>query len=80
MIVCGPHKLASASPNPIVNVFQGIVVFFHSVESMLRTCIDWVRDTRWSNTSGLGLAHEVELDIWRRHNPGLPADAVADDS
>lgn len=80
VIVCGPHALASSSPHPIVNVYHGIVVFFHSVESMLRTCIDWVRDRRWSRESDLGLADDVEKEIWRRHNPGLPADAVAQDS
>jgi hypothetical protein len=77
VVVCGPHTLASAHPHPVVNVYQGIVVFFHSIELMLRTCIDWVRHPRWSPESHLGLADDVELEIWRRHNPGLPAEAAA---
>lgn len=77
VIVCGPHTLATPSPHPIVHVSQGIVVFFHSFESMLRTCIDWVRDPRWTRESDLGLADDVETEIWRRHNPGLPVDAYA---
>lgn len=71
VVVCGRHSLASAFPDPVVNVFQGITPFFHSIETMLRTCVDWVRHPAWTVESGLGLSEDVELEIWRRHNPGI---------
>jgi hypothetical protein len=72
VIVCGPHRLDSPSPRPIVNVYQGIDLFFHSFESMLRTCIDWVRHPQWSTEKGgLGAEDDIEREIWLRHNPGV---------
>jgi hypothetical protein len=42
-VICGPHRLASPAPHPVVSFFQGVDLYFHSFESMLATCIDWVR-------------------------------------
>jgi hypothetical protein len=69
VIVCGPHQLASPFPHPIVSVFEGIDMFFHSFELMVRTCIDWARHPSW--TKSVGLPDDVEGDIWRRNNPGI---------
>jgi hypothetical protein len=69
VLVCGEHTLASPHPHPVVNVFQGVELFFHSLETMLRTCIDWVRHPAWGTDSDL--PEDVELEIWLRHNPGL---------
>lgn len=68
-VVCGAHTLPSPDPHPVVNLFQGIEVFFHSLESMTRTCIDWVRDPRWSPATHL--PGDVEHRAWVLHNPGL---------
>ena len=70
-IVCGPHALATSSQHPIVSLFQGMDLFFHSFDAMLSTCIDWVRHPDWSVENGLGLSPDVELEIWQRHNPGI---------
>jgi len=76
-VVRGPHRLATSSPHPVVSFFQGVHLYFHSLPSMVATCIDWVREPRWTPGALLGMADDVELEIWRRRNPGLPADAVA---
>lgn len=69
VIVCGSHDLASPHPHPIVSVFQGLDLFFHSLETMLRTCLDWVRHPGWGPASTLPT--EIEREIWQRHNPGI---------
>jgi hypothetical protein len=69
VIVCGPHELASPDRHPIVSVFQGVDLFFHSLETMLRTCLDWVRHPDWGAASTL--PDEVEQRIWQQHNPGF---------
>lgn len=60
-------SLTPLSPCPVVRVMQGIDVHFLSIETMIDTCIDWVEQADWNpfaNTPN-------ELEIWRRHNPGL---------
>jgi hypothetical protein len=71
VLVCAPHRLNSPHERPVVNVFHDVCLFFHSFESMLRTCVDWVRDPHWTTGSGLGLSEDVEMMIWKRHNPGI---------
>ena len=60
------------SPNlkyPIVSIFEGIDVFYYSIETMVQTCIDWVSHVDY-NKDGT-LPRDVEMTIWRRHNPGI---------
>lgn len=64
-----PQRLDVRFPRPVISVMEGIDVFFYSVESMVETCIDWVREPSYDRNSGL--TDEVELEIWRRHNPGI---------
>ena len=66
---CGGQALNRTHPRGIISVFQGLDVYFYSMESMLRTCIDWVRHplyqgnpTQWGN---------VEMELWQKHNPGI---------
>jgi hypothetical protein len=68
VVVCGRHTLASPDPNPVVGVYQGVDMYFHSLEAMLVTCIEWVRHPAWDDTSHL--PDDVEREIWQRHNPG----------
>jgi len=66
---CGGQALDPVHPRAIVCVFQGIGAYFHSMESMIRTCIDWVshplyqgKPVEWEN---------VEMELWQKHNPGV---------
>lgn len=66
-LVCGPHELTDRSPYPILSFFQGVDLFFYSVESMIETCIEWVEQPGYRH-------HEEapnEMEIWLRHNPGV---------
>jgi hypothetical protein len=63
-------------PFAIVVVFQDISVHFHSIVSMLATCADWKRASRWSQDEGWDLTPEAEMAIWQRHNPGVFGRAV----
>lgn len=75
VVPCQGHDLKPSYPFPVVNVFQGIDIYFHSVERMLETCIEWrlasVRlDDSWE------LSERKEREIWRRHNPGVLGGAL----
>lgn len=64
-----PHSFDDEYAHPIVSVMEGIDVFFYSIEKMVETCIDWV-----SHPAYLGdgtFPQDVELEIWRKHNPGI---------
>lgn len=64
-----PYSFDKELAHPIVSVMEGIDVFFYSIEKMVETCIDWV-----SHPSYVGdgtLPEAVELEIWRKHNPGI---------
>ena len=64
-VLCTPiGDLPPAADNVISVSEGGNVLNFHSIESMLRTCIDWVDQDAISN-------EELELEIWRQHNPGI---------
>jgi hypothetical protein len=52
---------------PVVCVFQGIEVYFLSIEKMLDTCIQWVNQPNYR----LFGETEVEFEIWRNNNPGI---------
>jgi hypothetical protein len=54
---------------PVISVHQGINVFFYSINAMIDTSIDWVSHPSW-NDEGLYPA-SLELEIWRKHNPGI---------
>jgi hypothetical protein len=69
VVACGTHLHGSNLKYPVVHVHQGISMYFHSVESMLQTCLDWVSSPYWENLSTL--PEKVEMEIWRRHNPGV---------
>ena len=68
VVVCGAHTLDSPSPNPVAGIFQGVDMYFHSLETMLETCLEWMRHPDWDRESLLD--DEIEREIWRRRNPG----------
>ena len=53
------------SPNPVVSVFEGIDVYYLSIETMVDTCIEWVEQHDWTPTSEA----PNEMRIWMKHNP-----------
>ena len=69
VVACGGHLHGQDKQHPVISVFQGVDLFFYSVESMLRTCISWVSHPQWTPHSTLPQA--VEMAIWRRHNAGI---------
>lgn len=66
-VACGRQRLTDRSMHPVVGAFHGIDLYFHSVESMIDTCIDWVEQPEYEQ---YGEAPN-EMAIWRRHNPGV---------
>lgn len=68
VVPCGVPPGGAAQLRPVVEVFEGIMVHFYSVERMVETCLAWVRDPSYGPH---GLAGPVELEIWRQHNPGI---------
>ena len=64
------HKWESKYKEPVICVLQGITLYYYSVEQMLKTCIECVRHPTWS-TDESDLDEDVELLIWRKHNPGI---------
>ncbi len=67
-----PSKGHLFNPNldkPVICVFQGIDVFFYSIETMISTCIDWVNNRKYENDGSL--PEKIEMDIWKKNNPGI---------
>ncbi len=55
---------------PIISVFQGVDIFFYSIESMVSACIDWVSNSKYDN-GYLSLSEKNEMEIWNKYNPGV---------
>lgn len=64
VVACGPQRLTSAVPHPVIAYFQGIDVYYDSIEAMVETCIAWVSQVRWAPYD----AAPNEMEIWRRGN------------
>ncbi len=69
VVACGAHLFGSEKDYPVVRVFQGIDIYFHSISSMLVTCIEWISSPNWKVLRGL--PREEEKEIWMRHNPDV---------
>jgi len=63
------HPYSSELNYPVICVFEGIDVFFYSLQSMLLTCIDWVTHPEFRKDTTL--PRDIELSIWRKYNPGI---------
>jgi hypothetical protein len=75
VIPCASHDLDPRHAFPVVSVFQGIDVYFHSIERMLETCIDWRLASKLVNDDW-ELDEDRERTIWCHHNPGIFGSAV----
>lgn len=63
------HNLPSILKKPIISVHEGIDIYFYSIEKMVDTCVEWVEHNKYASH---GLYPEsIELEIWRKHNPGI---------
>ena len=61
-------------PRAIISVLQGVDVFFHSLELMLKTCIEWVEDPDYKPRSkNWG---DLEMKAWEKYNPGVFAPEI----
>lgn len=54
---------------PVISVHEDVAVWFHSVNTMVDTCLEWVSHPSWK--SGGTLPDSVEMEVWRKHNPGI---------
>lgn len=66
---CYKQNLVQNLSRPVISVFEGISLFFNSMQSMLDTCIEWVNEPSYKEGSSLNAA--LEAHIWKKHNPGL---------
>ncbi len=54
---------------PIISMLQGVDIYFFLMGSMVDTCIDWVSHEAYDEDHTL--PQEIEMSIWRKHNPGI---------
>lgn len=59
-----------AKEGQIFNIFEGIEKYFNSFSTMLATGIAWGQQGV-IKPYGIELSPELELEIWRRYNPGV---------
>ncbi|MEP5763300.1 MAG: hypothetical protein ABJ308_01835 [Halieaceae bacterium] len=62
------HPFTSSLSSPVISVFQGIDLYFYSIETMVNTCIEWVSHPEYEEGQP---PREIELEIWEKHNPGI---------
>jgi len=58
---------------PVVSVHQDVAVWFHTITSVVKTCVEWVSDPGREQE---GLQEADEMRIWKKHNPGIFAGAT----
>ena len=63
------QPFSSALSLPIISVLEGIDILFYSIESMVSTCIEWVKHPQYDED--YSLPKEIEIEIWQKHNPGI---------
>ena len=68
VLPCREQHLDRRFKRPIISVFQGISVYFCSVESMVNTAVEWVSSPKYHEGQ---LPKEEEMKIWKRNNPGV---------
>jgi len=66
---CHGQKLDKRFEHPVISVMQGIDVHYYSMQLMVDTCVDWVSSMQYRPE--YGLPEKVELEIWKKHNPGI---------
>ena len=68
VVICGEHGFNKELKNPILCMGCGaFYVAYDSIDSMIKTCIDWVGHEAWSLDGDL--PNGVESKIWKLNNP-----------
>ncbi len=70
VIPASTSKWSSVYSQPVVCVFQGTELYYHSVESMLKTCIECVQHFSWTSENS-DIDEDIAMAIWRKYNPGI---------
>jgi hypothetical protein len=55
-------------PHPVICVGEDLAVHFYSLASMLDTCVEWARDTKFVDGDP---NQDQEIIAWQRYNPGV---------
>ena len=71
VLPCKRQTLDKRLQRPVISVFQGIDVYFYSLQLMVDTCVDWVSHPLYDPKEAAGFPEALEMEIWRRHNPGI---------
>lgn len=70
VVPAGTNKWSSINNEPVICVLQGIELYYHSIEKMVKTSIECVQHPAWS-TEEPDLNEDIEMQIWKKHNPGI---------
>ncbi len=62
------HKFADVAEHPVVSVGEETAVHFLSIETMLLTTLEWVRDPEYTVDEP---EPADEIVAWEKHNPGV---------
>lgn len=67
VVACGEQSLTRHATRPVVEFSEDVWAAFLSIETMIDTCIAWVKQP------GYERYHSApnEREIWERHNPGI---------
>ncbi len=68
VIAAVKQGLAPSLERPVISVFQGVSIFFYSVEKMAETCTAWLAHPKHD---GFSIPPKHELEVWRQVNPGI---------
>jgi len=66
----GIHRWSKVHGEPVICVLQGIQLYYFSLDTMLKTCIDAVNHPTWSSEES-DLDESIEQEIWQKYNPGV---------
>lgn len=69
VLPCKGQNLDRRLARPVISVLEGIDVHFYSLQLMVDTCVEWMSHPQYDPHDHL--PEDVEMEIWRRHNPGI---------
>jgi hypothetical protein len=70
VVPASKNKWSHKFSEPVICVLQGIEMYYHSIEKMVKTSIECVQHTTWS-TEESDLDEKIEMQIWKKYNPGI---------
>ncbi|EPW6854147.1 hypothetical protein HJ040_22080 [Vibrio parahaemolyticus] len=70
VIPASNHKWSNSFNEPVICVFQGIELYYHSIDKMVKTAIECVQYPTWT-TEDPDTPEDVEMKIWKKYNPGI---------